>query len=63
MQRDAQGDSIVWVVSDGRAREQRIETGGDVGDKVRVTSGLNGGEAVIVEGTPSEGQRVEGRGL
>lgn len=58
LQRNAQGDSIVWVVRDGSARQQRVETGGDVGDKVRITSGLTGGEAVIVDGSPSEGQRV-----
>ncbi len=57
--RDAQGDSFVWVVNDGRVRQQRIETGGDVGDKVRITSGLQGGEAVVVSGAPArDGQRV-----
>lgn len=57
--RDEQGDSFVWVVNDGRAHRQTIETGGDVGDKVRVASGLTGGEAVIVGDTPlRDGQRV-----
>jgi RND family efflux transporter MFP subunit len=59
VQRNAQGDNFVWVVADGRARERRIETGGDVGDKVRITSGLQGGEAVVVSGSPTaDGQRV-----
>lgn len=59
VQRDAQGESFVWVVNDGRARQQRIETGGDVGDRIRVTSGLRGGEAVVIKGEPThEGQRV-----
>ena len=59
IRRNAQGDNFVWVVNDGRVREQRIETGGDVGDKVRITSGLQGGEAVVVSGTPTrDGQRV-----
>ena len=59
IQRNAQGDSFVWVVNDGRVRQQRIETGGDVGDKVRITSGLQGGEAVVVSGAPThDGQRV-----
>ena len=59
IQRDAQGDSFVWVVTDGRVRQQRIETGGDVGDKVRITTGLQGGEAVVVSGSPvKDGQRV-----
>jgi HlyD family secretion protein len=57
--RNAQGDNIVWVVSDGHVRGQRIESGGEVGDQVRVTSGLQGGEAVVVSGTPTyDGQRV-----
>jgi RND family efflux transporter MFP subunit len=59
IQRNAQGDSFVWVVTDGRVRAQRIEAGGDVGDRVRITSGLQGGEAVVVSGAPTyEGQRV-----
>ncbi|MGH7785727.1 MAG: efflux RND transporter periplasmic adaptor subunit [Candidatus Binatia bacterium] len=59
VQRDTQGDSIVWLVRDGRATRQRIETGGDVAGKVRVTSGLQGGETVVVSGeVTSDGQRV-----
>jgi RND family efflux transporter MFP subunit len=59
IQRNAQGDNFVWVVNDGHVRQQRIEAGGDVGDKVRITSGLQGGEAVVVSGAPThEGQRV-----
>jgi RND family efflux transporter MFP subunit len=58
--RNAQGDNFVWVVSDDRVREQRVETGGDVGDKIRVTSGLQGGEAVVISGEPTrDGQRVQ----
>jgi RND family efflux transporter MFP subunit len=59
IQRDAQGDSFVWVVSDGRARQQRVESAGEVGDKVRIRSGLQGGEALVVSGAPTrDGQRV-----
>ena len=59
IRRDAQGDSFVWVVADGRVRRQRIESGGGVGDRVRITSGLQGGEAVVVDGEPArDGQRV-----
>ena len=59
VRRDAQGESFVWVVADDRVRHQRVETGGDVGDRIRITSGLQGGEAVVVSGEPShEGQRV-----
>jgi RND family efflux transporter MFP subunit len=59
VRRNAQGDSFVWVVDDGRVRQQRIETGGDVGDRIRITSGLQGGEAVVASGEPTrDGQRV-----
>jgi RND family efflux transporter MFP subunit len=59
IRRNAQGDNFVWVVSDGRVRQQRVETGGDVGDKVRITQGLHGGEAVVMSGEPTrDGQRV-----
>jgi RND family efflux transporter MFP subunit len=59
LRRDAQGENFVWVVTDGRVRQQRIETAGEVGGKLRVTTGLKGGEAVVVTGDPArEGQRV-----
>jgi HlyD family secretion protein len=59
IQRNAQGDSFVWVVDDGRVHERRVETGGEVSDKTRITNGLQGGEAVVISGAPSrEGQRV-----
>jgi RND family efflux transporter MFP subunit len=62
VQRDDAGDSFVWVVNDGRVRKQRIETGGDVGDKVRVTVGLQGSEAVVVGDTDlRDNQRVASR--
>jgi RND family efflux transporter MFP subunit len=59
IQRDAQGNSYVWVVTDGRVRQQRVESAGGVGDKVRIRNGLQGGEALVVSGTPTrDGQRV-----
>ena len=59
VQRDAQGDLVVWVVRDGRAAAQRVETAGDVGDQVRIASGLSGGETVVVgDAALSDGQRV-----
>jgi len=59
LRRDAQGENFVWVVTDGRVRRQRIETAGEVGGKLRVTTGLKGGEAVVLTGDPArEGQRV-----
>jgi RND family efflux transporter MFP subunit len=59
VRRDEQGDSFVWVVNDGRVRRQTVETGGDVGDRVRIASGLNGGEAVVIgDSELRDGQRV-----
>ena len=60
VQRDARGDNFVWVVSDGRAHEARVETAGDVGGRVRIAGGLKGGEAVVVGTTQPtrDGQKV-----
>jgi HlyD family secretion protein len=59
LHRDAQGNNIVWVVIDGRACRTPVETAGDVGARVRITSGLKGGEAVIVGDPPArDAQRV-----
>ncbi|MEW6271007.1 MAG: efflux RND transporter periplasmic adaptor subunit [Thermodesulfobacteriota bacterium] len=58
LHRDNDG-SYVWVVSEGRVKRADVETAGDVGDRVRVASGLVGGEAVVVgDASLSEGQRV-----
>jgi RND family efflux transporter MFP subunit len=60
VRRDGQGNSLVWVVADGRVREQHVESSGDVGDKVRITAGLQGGEAVVVgDAELRDGQRVK----
>ena len=59
VQRDAGGNNYVWVFDAGRARRVVVETAGDVDGRVRIASGLAGGERVIV-GTPPtrDGQRV-----
>lgn len=59
VQRDAQGELMVWLVRDGRAVRQRVETAGDSGGRIRVAAGLSGGETVVV-GDPElhDGQRV-----
>ena len=58
LQRDNDG-TYVWIVDGGRVRRAVVETAGDVGDRVRVVSGLSGGEAVVVGDTPlEEGRRV-----
>ncbi len=60
VQRDARGDNVVWVVTDGRAQQTRVETAGEVSGQVRIANGLKGGEAVVV-GTAlptRDGQKV-----
>ncbi|MFI5398291.1 MAG: efflux RND transporter periplasmic adaptor subunit [Candidatus Binatia bacterium] len=60
LRRDTQGNSFVWVVSEDHARRVAVETAGDVGNRVRVVSGLKGGEAVVVGDPPTrDGQRVK----
>jgi len=59
LRRDAQGN-FVWVAAEGRARHVAVETAGDVGDRVRISKGLKGGEAVVVGTAPTgDGQRVK----
>ena len=59
LRRDAAGNTFVWVVRDGRARQAAVETAGEVGDRIRIAKGLSGGEAIVV-GTPParDGARV-----
>lgn len=60
LRRDPQGDNFVWVVSANRARRVIVETAGDAGNRVRIASGLRGGEAVVVGDPPTrDGQRVK----
>jgi RND family efflux transporter MFP subunit len=59
--RAAVRDGRVWVVTEGKLREQRVELGGERGDAVVVRSGLLGGEAVVIraDGELTPGMRVE----
>ena len=58
LQRDNDG-SFVWLVEEGRVRRARVETSGEAGDRVRIASGLDGGETVVVgEVALAEGERV-----
>lgn len=60
LRRDTQGTSFVWVVNDGTAHHTPVETAGEVGARVRITSGLRGGEAVVISEPPTrDGQRVQ----
>jgi len=45
-----QGGTYVFVAEDGKAVVKRIKTGAAVGTDVVVEQGLNGGEAVVVQG-------------
>ena len=59
LRRDARGGNYAWVVREGRAYQATVETGGAVGDRVRITSGLRGGEVVVLGAPPArDGQRV-----
>ncbi len=51
---------VVWVVTDGRLREQRVALGREQGDAVVVREGLLGGEAVVIE---AEGELSSGRAV
>jgi len=53
-----QGKTYVFVVEDGKAMRREVRTGGRQPGSVAVLDGLNGTEAVIVEGT----QRVRDGG-
>jgi len=56
------GDTtFVWTVADGHVRRTPVVVGKDFGERVQVTSGLSGGEMVII-GNPQqlrEGQPVK----
>jgi RND family efflux transporter MFP subunit len=54
------GQSVVWVVTDGRVRATPVETGPERGDQIEVRSGLSGGESVVLQPPPDlkDGVRV-----
>jgi RND family efflux transporter MFP subunit len=59
LRRDERGDTFVWIVADGRVHRGRVETAGNIGDRVRIASGLKGGEALVLGDPPlRDGQRV-----
>jgi RND family efflux transporter MFP subunit len=55
------GGDFVWVVREGRARRQAVRRGGEQGDRVVVSEGLLGGEALIRGEVPelAEGEAVK----
>ncbi len=60
LRRDERGDSFVWVVNDGHVHRTRVETAGNIGERVRIASGLKGGEAIVLGDPPlRDGQKVK----
>jgi multidrug efflux pump subunit AcrA (membrane-fusion protein) len=60
LRRDERGDNFVWVVNDGHVHRTRVETAGNIGDRVRIASGLKGGEAIVLGDPPlRDGQKVK----
>jgi RND family efflux transporter MFP subunit len=48
LQRNGTDAPHVWVVDNGVARQVPVESGGVIGDRARITGGLDGGERVVV---------------
>jgi len=59
--REQNGQSVVWLVRDGRLESRPVEAGPVSGGFREVRSGLTGGEQVLVGGVdaPSAGMRVK----
>ncbi|HYI09995.1 MAG TPA: efflux RND transporter periplasmic adaptor subunit, partial [Thermoanaerobaculia bacterium] len=60
IRRDGDQD-VVYVVRDERAERRAVKVASAQNDIARITSGLSGGENVILEGPPElkDGDRVE----
>jgi HlyD family secretion protein len=61
-----EGKSGVFLIVDGKAKFQAVETGGDVQGQIEVTRGLQGGERLIVVAagtTVRDGARVRVEGV
>ena len=61
--RSSGGASVVFVVQNDRAERRAVRTGSTAGDRVEITSGLNPGERIVVDGpeTLADGARVRER--
>jgi hypothetical protein len=44
----AGGGSAVWVVEDGKVRQQVVDVGPPRGDRIEVRQGLAGGESLVL---------------
>ncbi|MBQ9185095.1 MAG: efflux RND transporter periplasmic adaptor subunit [Bacteroidales bacterium] len=50
VQKAADGSLFVWVAESGAAAMKTVTTGGTIGNRIMIKSGLSGGDNVIVEG-------------
>ncbi len=59
--REQNGESVVWLVRDGRLEGRTVQAGPVSGGFREIRSGLSGGELLLVEGVaaPRTGMRVE----
>jgi RND family efflux transporter MFP subunit len=59
--REAGGQSVVWLVRDGRLEQRQVEAGPVSGGFREIRSGLSGGEMLLAGGveTPKAGMRVK----
>jgi len=57
------GQSVVFVVRDGRVERRAVTTGPGNSDQVEILSGVNSGEKIVVEGvaTLADGARIQER--
>jgi RND family efflux transporter MFP subunit len=57
---EAEGDTVVWVVSDGQARRRKVRPGASNFDATEIVEGLEPGERVVIRGKEavSDGGRV-----
>ena len=59
--RNEDGQTVVYLVSNGRTERRAVRTGAARGDEVEVVAGVTGGETVVVSGPPGlkDRQRVK----
>lgn len=50
LQKDNNGRTFVWKVSDGTAQRSYVQTGVSIGNDIEITGGLHSGERIITEG-------------
>lgn len=56
VQKTGNDSHFVWIIKDGKAHRQPVSVGDTFGNRIAITSGLNGGEQVITEGYHKVGE-------